>query len=401
MRTLLLREHQTCPAVELSPTQRDGIAQRAHVDVTPTPGLRDTFDLKPGSRVGVLELDGLRVVIQPKIRIDRALFLLTYSLAPKHWRDRAVDVDTAEEVVEAIAAAYARQLERATRRGLLRDYRRRQDSLPVLRGRWRTADQIRDRYGRMPPVEVRYDDYTTDVLENRLLRAALTRLRRCRIRSVATNRSLLRAESLLAEVTDVEFNPRQLPEVTYTRLNRHYRPAIELARLILRSLSIELAPGAASGWSFLVDMNTAFEDFVAVALREALGVGDRALRHPADSVPLDTASRVSMTPDIGWWRTGRCEFIGDVKYKVSEHGKSHDLYQLLAYVTGLDLRNGMLIYASTEGVTPTHHRVVHAGQSLHVHSIALEGSPDDILGSVAALADRVRGLAARRSLLRT
>ena len=66
------------------------------------------------------------------------------------------------------------------------------------------------------------------------------------------------------------------PEIRYTRLNEHYRPAVELARLVLRSDSYELRHGAVRGTSFLVDMNRVFEDFVVVAIREALGVSEHS-----------------------------------------------------------------------------------------------------------------------------
>ena len=63
-------------------------------------------------------------------------------------------------------------------------------------------------------------------------------------------------------------------------------------------------------------MNGVFEDFVVVALREVLGVSERAFHKGARGreLYLDSDRRVSLEPDISWWEAG-CAFVGDVKYK--------------------------------------------------------------------------------------
>jgi 5-methylcytosine-specific restriction enzyme subunit McrC len=123
-----------------------------------------------------------------------------------------------------------------------------------------------------------------------------------RIRNRLLGRSLRRFDSALERVRLVRYDPRSIPEIRYTRLNEHYRPAVELARLILRSDSYELRHGAVRGTSFLVDMNRVFEDFVVVALREALGVSDRSFPQGARGrqLFLDRGRRVSLEPDISW-----------------------------------------------------------------------------------------------------
>ena len=75
-----------------------------------------------------------------------------------------------------MAHALARQTERALSRGLLQGYRTVDESSSVLRGRLRETDQLRRHHGRPLPLEVRHDDFTVDVAENRILLAALTRM---------------------------------------------------------------------------------------------------------------------------------------------------------------------------------------------------------------------------------
>lgn len=127
-----------------------------------------------------------------------------------------------------------------------------------------------------------------------------------RMRSTVARRSLGLFDTALERVRLENYDPRRLPEIHYTRLNEHYRPAVELAKLILRSASFELRHGRVRASAFLVNMNDVFEDFVVVALREALRVTERAFPQGARgrSLYLDEGRMVSLEPDISWWEEG-------------------------------------------------------------------------------------------------
>lgn len=126
-------------------------------------------------------------------------------------------------------------------------------ALPTFRGRIRTAGQIRSRVVLVPPIEVRYVEFTPDTLENRVIRAAVDRLRACGARSASVARLLREVEFAFRDVTLCRYAPREVPEVGFTRLSDHYKPAIRLTTLLLRSASFELrssgvsAPG--SSWT--------------------------------------------------------------------------------------------------------------------------------------------------------
>ena len=86
-------------------------------------------------------------------------------------------------------------------------------------------------------------------------------------------------------------------------------------------------------------------------------------------------------------------FVGDAKYKrvTVESVPNADLYQLLAYVTALDLPGGLLVYA--EGQADTAYPVRHSGKRLEVAALDLSGTLDEVL-------DRVRDLAVKVTALR-
>ena len=104
-----------------------------------------------------------------------------------------------------------------------------------------------------------------------------------------------------------------VPEVHYTRLNRHYRPAVEMARLVIGSTLLEFLHGEAVGASLLVDMNRVFETFVRTALRQELRLSESEWPEiPAlgRSLHLAEDEQVRVNPGLSWWRGRRCMFVG-------------------------------------------------------------------------------------------
>jgi len=397
---LQLTEYVPARGVELTSADA-GMLRRLvpSLSVAPAWDAPGAFDLVPGSEVGAISLDGSDVVVRPKVPTDRVLFLISYALDPARWQDRTAAYSTAPEIVEGMAALYAYELRRALRRGVLQGYREMEDALTTIRGRVRFDEQLRRRYDAPLPIEVRFDEYTEDTDLNRVLRAALWRLSRLRIRSRQVRTTLAFCSAVLADnVTLVDYTAGDLPDLRWNRLSQHYKPAAELARLVLAATSLEVSAGLARGTGFVIDMNMVFESFVRTALRDALGLD--ATSFPAGDqvrVPLDVGRKVRLEPDLSWWVSDDCAFVGDAKYKrISVKGINHpDLYQLLAYTIALDLPAGLLVYAAGEAER-VEHTVVHSGKQLHVTTIDLSGSPTDILREVGRIAERVKTLAAAR-----
>lgn len=392
MRHLLLTEFKRSSLVGVTRSEAVALAQAVRgLRVEPSVVGGDGYDAVPGSTVGAIRLGDLSVTVRPKIPLDRLLFLVSYAVDPAAWRDTPMEFAPDDSIVEAIAPALVRLVARATHRGLLHGYRAREDALPTVRGQIRFGDQVRGRLGLVPPIEVRYDDFTADIDENRLLRAALHALATMRIRSIGTARGLRDVTALFDGVSLVRYDARQIPRPVITRLNGHYDAALRLARVVLEGSSFDIGAGGVSGTSFLLDMNEVFEAFVHRALAEALKLPETVFRRGAKGLHLDEAAAVRLEPDLSWWDGGQCRFVGDVKYKrLDAAGFKHgDLYQLLAYTTAAQLDWGLLIYAASES-DPATHRVRFAGKTLSVAALDLSGTPVETLAAVHGLAERIR-----------
>lgn len=395
MRNLDLREWRpTAEPVPLSVSERDAL-NPVLASLEPAPGETETYHLTPGSTVGALEIGGLSVSIQPKLPIGRVLHLASYAMGAVDFRKERFDFEEQSNLVEALVPVLTRAARRAFARGLLHGYRTEEEPLQIVRGRIRVADQIRRRFSVPLPVEVRYDDFTDDVLANRLVKAAADRLGKLRIRSPQSRLDLGWVAATLDNVSLVEFPANAVPEVRFDRLNEHYREVVTLARLILRHASIETGRGRARANGFLMDMNVVFQEFVTRALREELALSERSFRSDSRLPPihLDEAYRVRLRPDLTWWDGSACTFVGDAKYKRVRYERvpNADLYQLFAYTTALDLPGGLLIYAEGEADNITHH-VQNAGKRLEVATVDLSGTIADLESEIRRLASCAQNL---------
>ena len=398
-RQINLQEYEKSGPHPLSVSERDALTDALpSVTIEPAKGMEGHYCLTAGSTVGAMEIGDLSVLIQPKIGIPQLLSLACYAIgAYKPQDDRLFDFGERVTLPDALALALGNAARRAFTRGLLHGYRAREEALQTVRGRIRFADQIRSRYGIAPPIEVRYNEFTDDILENRLVKAAANKIGRLFLRSPHARRGLGWIAGMLDNVSYVEFSPRSVPPVTMNRLNDHYSDVIALSRLILRHGAFESERGEIRASGFLMDMNVVFQEFVTTALREELrdapgdlfSESELRRKHP---LSLDEESIIGLEPDLTWWRGGECLWVGDAKYKNLEGPgarKPADLYQMLAYATALDLPGGTLIYAKYEA-DPRNYRVKHAGKRLEVVALDISRPLEEVLEQVRDIARRLK-----------
>lgn len=380
--------------LDLTHRQAEALRRTGYVEVGPAADGR--WRVTATSFVGSLVLDGVELLIRPKIDPENLFLLLEPGLPPSAWRAEAFDYDVSSDLLPSIIAFFARTVETTLGRGVLRSYRSRQESLVALRGRLDVAGQF-TRAGVLTPAACRYDDFTEDIVENRVLRAAIRKaLRVPRVDPVDRQR-LMRLLVALESVEDADVQPESIDSIPLTRLNQHYGPALGLARIVLADLTLTDVGGATSAASFMVDMNDLFQRFVTERLRRALRGRLEVTSEPV--VHLGTGQQVAMRPDLSFrGPDGAVSFVGDVKYKLvtDARGRSDDYYQLLAYTTAMDLPSGMLISCRRQGdLAQSTVTVRNTGKHLMLRSIDLTGPPEQVEREIAALADAIADAARR------
>ena len=323
MREIDLAEYQAERATHaLRQPNRDALTDAVpSLSFTTARGKADSYHLTPGSTVGAIEIGDLSVRIEPKIGITQLLSLACYAIGEIKFQPSDFNYPDASALPDVLALALATAArQRILNAVLLHGYRTEEEALHKVRGRIRFDDQIRRRFSIPLPIEVRYDDFTDDIMANRLVKAAAHRLGRMSLRSPDARRNLGWVAGMLDNVSLVDFPRNEVPKVTFrpperALPERRRTVASDPATERLRVPPWRFTYVRASG--FLMDMNKVFQEFLTVALREALGLSERAFEERNVVILMCAAMwpPVPLRPDLVWQESGRCVFVGDAKYK--------------------------------------------------------------------------------------
>jgi 5-methylcytosine-specific restriction enzyme subunit McrC len=373
--------------IDIEPSVAADMHADGHVSVAPvvTAGL---YSVTAKHKVGVLRYGDVELRIIPKVAVSRLLYLATYTDDPGSWRELDTLLGAADDPLSALAHALAFHGEAALRPTPLQGYVTHEVAERKVRGRLLFAQQLSRRPGIHLPIELRYDEYEVNIVENRVLKTALGIVER----HVLDPALARRLAHLRFRLDGVEPWPAgmSVPTFSFTRLNQRYRPALALARLILERRSLEFPDQTQRGSAFLFNMNHVFENYVEAKLRQELeGHGGRV--DGQRKTHLDEADTVLMKPDVTWWSGDQCLAVIDAKYKrtTSDDFPNADAYQMLAYCTRLGLRRGVLVYADLDGEAGNSTVIRNAGVEIVTTALDISGSIEELEESAAALAELV------------
>ena len=351
----------------------------------------DRWRLTASSRVGVGVGQDWELWVTPRIELAQLMFLLSYSRADG-WGDRLAGYGGDEDLFAAIASGFASRAEAAIRPAPLAGYVSVDETAPVLRGRLRIADQIARRPAIPFPLEITYDDFSSDIAENRLILGAAELLLRFPRVPARTRARLLRIRAALDGVAPAQPATSVLVPAP-TRLNDHYTTALVLARLILQGTGISTQAGGVTSSTFSFDMNTVFEDFLTRALADVVEVAGARLIAQDNHRYLDVQRRLRLKPDITIWKHGVCLAVLDAKYKplTTPGFPNADAYQMLAYCTAYGLDHGTLVYAKDELDEQRTHTVDGAGIRIDVRALDVAKPYSHVLAQVEGLSAALLG----------
>ncbi len=391
---LWLTEYSTLTTGALTPPQRDRLRQEYPLYLTVTPSWESgKYDLTAKDHVGVISMDGLRLHIRPKVPLTNLFFMLTYAYELAQFRDGETPLDTADDLFAFLVEIFVKQVDRLVRDGIARGYVAYDDDPAYLRGRLRPMEHLRrsaTRPGRFPQET---NEFTADLLENRILKFTLWQLSRSGVGSDELRRRLRRALSAFSEVSHAAIGPADCQRVVYTRLNGAYRTPVNLARLFLQHLSLEGHAGQTPFMTYLLPMPRVFELFVGRYLAETTAGHPRIGVALQPHIWLDEAQQEKGRPDIVVQRDGRPHLILDTKYK-SFHGAPNDAdrNQMYAYCGATGVDRAMLIYADAAPVSWQARLKDSAGPvTLLARSLPLDGPLAAFRDRCAAWARSVMG----------
>lgn len=324
---------------------------------------------------GFLRIGNTSLEIKPKFlkgiddeeRWRMALVRTLIVTGQGHHFDRRPTVAKASSfyLADLMAQRFLDSLSNGVMMGLPRTYVGQEGVLPYLRGR---LDIKRLAYTMHLPglIPCIYEELHEDSPLNRLFRWAAVELSK----SVISPRLGLNLQELAISMGDVSAEPPGLIQAESLFLPpqyNHLEEALNIARLVLKSKSLEHAAGSSNLKGFLWNSAKVFEDFVKVLVRNV------CLKHHgyvfSDTIlPLGspglvtTRSSLTTNPDVRILMDGQTLFVLDVKYKlIKNQPKAEDVYQVMAGARVVECAICGLIYPSSEGIQPLLWKLKGAG----------------------------------------
>ncbi len=236
--------------------------------------------------VGVVVADGATLEILPKIDgasgdggvRKRLVHMLAVALDMKVEAGEIASHDEQKEtLLEILVRLFTTRLADGVRRGMPRRYIAHEEDLPALRGRLDVTRQFTTLAARPQRLACRYDALSPDIALNRVMKAAVTRLRRI-ARAGDNQRRLAELAFAYADIADVRPSALRWDAVLIDRTNERWRALLDLARLLLGERFQTTSSGGGQGFSLLFEMNVLFEEYTARMLARALvGTGARVV----------------------------------------------------------------------------------------------------------------------------
>ncbi len=358
-----------------------------HLDLRPALDDREAWRVRPAGWCGSIPLPSGRVIyIEPKVGIARLWRMLVWAYDLLELSAQApVPFDVAD-LVESVVEVFVRRVEDLQRQGLLRGYVSRQENLYAMRGRLNVAGHLRTNAVARHRLLCDYDDFTTDIPENRIIRRTLHLLLRTRAWRPRVRLPMDRCERRMGEGDLRHITERDFAEVHFTRLNAHYRTPLMLARLLLEMLSVTHRFGEREMLPLLLRMPGVFERFLQRMLGEGLAPEGLTVRWDGERRHLDCGRSVVLRPDMVIAEDGHDLCIADAKYKetawdadagdeqAATAARPADVYQMLAYCIGYGVSDAVLVYA--EPTTRETIEIAVDGRLVRVHSLGIDLAGD-------------------------
>ena len=314
----------------------------------PAPVNGGHYQLRSRGYVGHFPLGEWQLHVHPKIELHNLFGMLEYAYRLQAFgllTDRILS-GSMEEVFESLASVLARRVLDRIHGGLLRDYVEEEKDLPYLRGRLLAGPSSR---WAGTSLRCRFQEHTTDLMDNRILAWTLYQLRRFPFRREEVRRQVHRAFRGLAGGVVLEpVEPEECEGRFYHRLNQDYRPLHALCRFFLEQTGPVLGLGDREFMPYSVHMPTLFETFVAEWLKAHLGNQfELCVQH---RLSLEGSDHLAFQIDLGLMEknSGRPLVVLDTKYKRESEPEEGDIQQVVAYAVRMGTNKAVLIYPSRE-----------------------------------------------------
>lgn len=379
-----------------------------------------TVGIKSFQYVGVISIHPtLTIQILPKMynprgeedkwqqSIQNLLYMLNYCGKLLNTHTNSTQLKSLKgDFYEILIYLYASTLLNEIRNSLHHEYVTQEQNLPYLKGKVLFSKQLLNNLIKQNLFYLKTDEFDPNNQLNRIF-AYVSRQLYTTTSNIKNRQMLSELNLLLSDVDYGHISHSDAHKIHINRMNERFRPALDLAKLFLSDNTLQLTSNTFKTATFLIDMNSLFEDFIAKTVKqesdensivytqgphEYLVTGELISQEP---IP---AKIFQMRPDITIANrsTNQNEHVIDTKYKILDSqqrklGVSQaDLYQMYAYSHKYEVRDITLIYPEqTDELSINKSYIIDQDCFVHIRTVNLNR---DIRSNLASVKNEVRSI---------
>jgi len=350
--------------------------------------------LKARNYVGVVQFEGLRIQVLPKIMRDRnlldaqlqqrnLLFWLSYCQRIRFpfGKANAATLDM-EDTLELMVYVFANLATEQLSNQPMQAYQQLDETTGYMKGQLNMPTYIRKQLstGRWHEFSCIHAPFVYDNLFNRIVKQVAQRLRYISNHPFNQNK-LGELLFLLDEVSTQSVTAADCDKVSLNALQQDHTDVLQLCRLFLSNEVMDLNDDQSRNFCFLVPMEVVFEDFIAGFI-EAYFPQWKASKQATDYLATNEGKPIFQIRNDLYFPN---RLIVDTKYKTlhpndDKFGISQaDMYQMVAYAVKRNCFREMLLYPQT-GENPFAKSFEVVSKELDLN-ISIDVKTIDIVGS--------------------
>lgn len=259
------------------------------------------------------------------------LLRILYKLPNYRHIDRAkFDKLKKMEIFEIFIYMFLEEVLNIIKKGLKSDYITKEDNLFYLKGKLIIKEQINKNFINKERFYARFDEYSQNRAENRLIKATLQKL--SKISKDQNNKRLL--NQCLEHMSNVEISTNYKKDFMLVKKNcdmKYYENALIWAKVFLKQSSFSTFSGSTIAFAILYPMEKLFEAFVGWYLKKKLpNLTIQEQVYKKDFVK----GIFGVKPDFIIKKENKTIGIADAKWKIinnKDDFTQSDFYQMYAY----------------------------------------------------------------------
>lgn len=243
------------------------------------------------------------------------------------------------------------ELTKQFQRDINRGYNNQLENQSFIKGKVDFNETIKHNSFKRHLHYVRYDEFNENTLINQIFKAVIQVLI---VRTRVKNNKIKLKQLLLwlEDVATISIAEDTWNRIMFTRQNRKYESAFNMAKLFYYNASPNIKDGETSALSFLVPVNQLFELYLYKLLKRNLKSDyDIKYQSPINYLAeLNGKKFLQMKPDITLLKNNQVCKIMDAKYKIVGDIDDNltvsqtDVYQMLSYSVRYQCNDIQLIY---------------------------------------------------------